>query len=34
MMGVPMLVGYYWRGNEEAGMDRTGAFDGLDPFTF
>lgn len=32
LFGMPLLLGYYWRGNEEA--ERNGVFDGLDPFSF
>jgi hypothetical protein len=32
LFGMPLFLGYYWRGNEEA--ERNGVFDGLDPFTF
>lgn len=31
MFGMPMFLGYYWRGNED--VDRNRVFD-LDPFTF
>ena len=32
LFGMPLFLGYYWRGNEDG--DRNGVFDGLDPITF
>jgi hypothetical protein len=33
LMGMPLFLGYYWRGNEEY-PDRNNFFDDLNPFTF
>ena len=36
LLGLPLFLGYYWRGanNEEGREGGARIFDGLDPFTF
>ena len=33
IFGMPLFLGYYWRGGEGV-VERNGVFDGVEPFTF